>query len=128
MKPMVFLLAVASVLAACETVPQRQASLPIARSPAWFQCESAFECVVVYDSFCQMVPVNQRHAIAYQDWSQAEVERIGERAVCPDPGRIGNAATCYQGQCVSRLRLERSRVRPNSGAPEAPAPPAPQVE
>jgi hypothetical protein len=127
MKWTLTLLVVTVALSACVSAPQRQMTAPVAKSPAWFQCETAFECVVVYDSFCQMVPVNQRFAIRYQDWSLAEVERIGERSVCPDPGRIGDTATCYEGQCVSRLNLDRVRILRGGGSsaepPPAPAPP-----
>ncbi len=123
MRTLTALVATATLAAACVAPPPRSTSAPMPRSDAWFKCESAFECVVVYDAYCQMVAVNQNYAITYQDWALAQVERIGERTVCPEPGRIGDTATCYQGTCTSRVSLERN-PRPRSERGEAPPPPS----
>lgn len=93
-------------------------SLPAPHAPdieysaSWFDCKSHFECVVVYDAFCKVVAVNSRYSLVYQDWSQREVSRAGERIVCPRPGVFAGGAGCRNGRCVYPFGLEDYIDRP----------------
>ncbi len=75
-------------------------------SEIWFTCEARFECVVVHDAFCNTVAVNSNYTLVYQDWSQQEVTREGERAVCSDPKLFAGGAGCRKGRCVYPFGLE----------------------
>lgn len=77
----------------------------IAYSPSWFSCKSRFNCVVVYDAFCQLKAVNRRYSLVYQDWSLQEVIRQEERIVCPRPDRLNEVAGCVKGHCVYPFNL-----------------------
>lgn len=93
----------AVVLAACAQAPVNDED--ILYSSGWFACKSRFNCVVVYDSFCNLTAVNSRYSIVYQDWSRQEVIRLEERTVCPRPDRLNEVGGCVQGRCVYPFNL-----------------------
>ena len=72
----------------------------IVYSPDWFRCSSRFQCVVVYDAYCNLTAVNRDFAIVYQDWALQEVERAEERLPCPRLDSVSPVAACRAGQCV----------------------------
>ena len=57
----------------CAQAPAQEEE--ITYSSSWFSCKSRFNCVVVYDAFCQLKAVNKRYSLIYQDWSLQEVIR-----------------------------------------------------
>ncbi len=96
------MLAVLFVTGCAQTPAQEE---EIAYSSSWFACKSRFNCVVVYDAFCQLKAVNRRYSLIYQDWSLQEVIRQGERVVCPRPDRFNEVAGCVRGSCVYPFSL-----------------------
>ena len=82
-------------------------------SQSWFDCETRFECVVVYDAFCKIVAVNSKYSLVYQDWSRQEVTRVGERVVCLDPELFSGGAGCRKSRCVYPFGLEDYADDPN---------------
>ena len=94
-------LTLALVLAGCADVPVADEE-EIAWSDSWFSCDSRFQCIVVQDGFCNLVAVNRRSAIVYQDWSRQQVVRVGERVPCQrmDPNLPAPVARCASGKCV----------------------------
>lgn len=83
-------------------------------SETWFACEARFECVTVYDSFCNIVAVNSKHTLVYQDWARQEVMRAGDRVVCSRPGLFVLSAGCRKGRCVYPFGLEDYGEDPKS--------------
>jgi hypothetical protein len=91
-------LAAAALLAACTgmQVPDE----PVSWSPEWFQCESRFECIVVYDAYCKFTPVNAEHARMYEQWAHQEVRRHDEQIPCPPANEIpAPVPLCRRGEC-----------------------------
>ena len=84
--------------AGCATSPGTAEE--IVYSPDWFRCSSRFQCVVVYDAYCNQTAVNRRFAIPYQDWALQEVERADERLPCPRPDFLNPVAACIAGRCT----------------------------
>ena len=97
---------------ACSQPPADETD--ISYSEIWFACETRFECVVVYDSFCNSVAVNSKYTLIYQDWSRQEVTREGERMVCSAPGVFAGGAGCRNGRCVYPFGLEDYVENPKS--------------
>ena len=91
----------AVMLAGCADVPVAEDE-EIVFSDSWFSCDSRFQCIVVQDGFCNLVAVNRRSAIVYQDWSRQQVVRVGERVPCQrmDPNLPAPVARCASGKCV----------------------------
>lgn len=79
----------------------------IVYSPDWFRCSSRFQCVVVYDAYCNLTAVNRDFAIVYQDWALQEVERAEERLPCPRPDFASPVAACSAGQCIYPIPIGR---------------------
>lgn len=95
------------LLAACGSTPPEDQE-DIIYSSEWFGCLGRFECVVVQDSYCREVAVNRRYSIIFQDWSRQQVDREGERIVCPrDEGLAAPIAACTQGRCSSSFSRTR---------------------
>ena len=108
-----FVITLSAVLAVgCSQPPLYEPE--IRYSESWFACEARFECVTVYDSFCQVVAVNSKHTLVYQDWSRQEVIREGARAVCSHPGFLAGGAGCRKGRCVYPYGLEDYAGDPKS--------------
>jgi hypothetical protein len=85
-------------LAACAAPPAP--GEPVVWSPEWFQCEGRFQCIVVYDAFCNFTPVNARHARSYEEWAHQEVRRVNEQVPCPPAGELPPPVPyCRKGQC-----------------------------
>jgi len=78
-------------------------------SPDWFRCNSRFQCVVVYDAYCNLTAVNRDFAIVYQDWALQEVERAEERLPCPRPAFGNPVAACRAGQCLYPIPIGTRR-------------------
>ncbi|HZW59259.1 MAG TPA: hypothetical protein VFE85_03100 [Woeseiaceae bacterium] len=90
--------ALALLLGGC-AVPPPPAE-PIAWSPEWFACEGRFQCIVVYDAFCDFTPVNASHARSYELWANQEVRRLDEKVPCPPAaGQPVPVPVCRKGQC-----------------------------
>ncbi|MBT8084075.1 MAG: hypothetical protein KJO19_06435 [Woeseia sp.] len=72
-------------------------------SSQWFQCESRFDCVAVYDAYCKYTGVNTRYLTIYQDWARQQVERSGELMPCEPVGDDKPlAAYCHSKKCEHR--------------------------
>lgn len=98
--------------AACSQPPAYDTDIQYSES--WFACEARFECVTVYDSFCNIVAVNSKHTLVYQDWARQEVMREGDRVVCSRPGLFVQGAGCRKGRCVYPFGLEDYGEDPKS--------------
>lgn len=96
-----------SVLVACTGAPLTDEERLY--SSQWFACDARFQCVVVYDAFCNSTAVNRRFALVYQDWAQQEVARTGERIVCPPPLDANPLAGCVRGRCQYPFNMGRER-------------------
>jgi hypothetical protein len=88
----------------CSQPPVHEAEIEY--SDSWFACDSRFQCVTVYDSFCRLIAVNSKYTRVYQDWSRQEVTREGESAVCFPQGMFVEGAGCRKGRCVYPFGLE----------------------
>ena len=100
-------LALATALAGCGSTPSEEQA-DIVYSSEWFACSGRFQCVVVQDSYCLQVAVNRRFSIIFQDWSRQQVEREGERIVCPrEEAPTAPIAACAQGRCAASLSRSR---------------------
>lgn len=84
----------------------------IVYSPDWFGCSARFQCVVVYDAYCNQTAVNRRFAILYQDWALQEVERAEERLPCPRPDFLNPVAACIAGRCTYPIPIGSRKDEP----------------
>lgn len=76
---------------------------PIEWSAEWFQCDSRFDCVAVYDSFCKYTGVNTRYQLVYQDWSRQQAMMNDELIPCEPVGDDKPlAAYCRKNVCTHR--------------------------
>lgn len=87
------------LVCACATAPAEPEE-PLIWTAEWFQCKGRFQCIVVYDAFCNFTPVNAQHARTYEKWAHQEVRRIEERLACPPAaGQPVPLPHCRKGQC-----------------------------
>lgn len=82
----------AALLAGCAA--QDAPEEPINWSAEWFQCESRFDCIAVFDDYCKYSAVNVRYSLVYQDWVRQQVDKSGERRPCLRD-RDADALTAY---------------------------------
>jgi len=69
-------------------------------SAKWFQCESRFECVAVYDAYCKYNAVNLNYVLVYQDWARQQVQRSEELIPCEPVGENKSlTARCRNKVC-----------------------------
>lgn len=93
-------LCIPMMLAAC--AGQQTAEEPITWSAEWFQCDGRFQCLSVYDAYCQYTAVNSNFVLIYQDWARQQVQGLDELKSCPpvESDKPG-AAYCRQNRCVN---------------------------
>ena len=73
---------------------------PIEWSADWFRCDGRFDCIAVYDAFCQYTAVNANHSLVYQDWALQQVTALDERVFCePVEADRPLAAYCRSKRC-----------------------------
>ena len=76
---------------------------PIEWSAEWFRCDSRFDCVAVYDSFCKYTGVNTSYQLVYQDWSRQQAMNNDELVPCEPVGDDKPlAAYCRKNVCEHR--------------------------
>lgn len=85
-------IAAAMAVAGCSTQPVPDE--PITFSQEWFQCDSRFDCVAVFDDYCKYTGVNARYSLVYQDWVRQQVTKSGELRPC-QRDRDENVLTAY---------------------------------
>lgn len=97
-RPCTALLTAMLSLASCAAPPEPEE--PIVWTDEWFECEGRFQCIIVYDAWCNFTAVNAEHARTYEFWATQEARRHDEKIPCPPAGsQPAPLPVCREGKC-----------------------------